>query len=142
MTRIVGKPRDLTSAIILGAIALSGWLLSAATSETGPIQTVASTQTSASANAGKLVVLESSVKDTTVRFGEELTVLVAIQNRGATPVKIPPDALLLNNDHWRQGGGSGSGIGTVPLVRQGSDGKQEIVIQPGESELLSCSILE
>src|SRR5207249_311653 len=77
-----------------------------------------------------------------ILFGDELVVLVTIQNQGKEPITIPPDALLLKNERWIQGGGSGSGVGESPLLRAGAYGKEEFTLQPGESVALSASNAE
>src|SRR5215831_620709 len=64
------------------------------------------TQTSSASQADKpttrpnLVVVASDVREQTIRFGEELVVLVTLQNQGKDPIKIPADALVLKNDGW------------------------------------------
>ena len=102
----------------------------------------ATSQTNNSATGGNLVVLGTDVRDKTIRFGDELVVLVTLQNQGTKPIKIPPNVLTLNNEKWIQGSGSGSGLGESPLVRTGVDAKEEFTLQPGESAALTASSIE
>lgn len=92
--------------------------------------------------AGTLVVVGSDVRDKTIRFGDELVVLITLRNQAAKPIRIPPNELMLNNEKWIQGGGSGSGLGESPLVRTGVDAKEEFTLQPGESAALTASSIE
>ena len=92
---------------------------------------------SQSANAGavsNLVVVSTEVRDKTVRFGDELPVLVTLQNQGREPITIPAGALLLENTRQRSESKEGVWLGEAKLVRAGVyDKEEQIVLQPGES---------
>ena len=95
-----------------------------------------------SRTAGNLVVVATNVRDKTIRFGDELVVLITLQNQGTKPIRIPLNALTLKNEKWIQGSGWGSGLGESPLVRTGVDAQDEFTLQPGESAALTASSIE
>ena len=95
-----------------------------------------------SRTAGNLVVLGTDVRDKTIRFGDELVVLITLQNQGTKPIRIPLTALTLKNEKWIQGSAGGSGLGESPLVRTGVDAQEEFTLQPGESAVLTASSTE
>src|SRR6185369_12300969 len=82
---------------------------------------------------GNLVVAASGARDQTIRFGDELVVLITLQNQGKSTIKIPADALVLKNDGWTGYPGGGSGLGESTLVRPGAFDKQEITLEPEQS---------
>ena len=131
------------SALKLGPAALAATILIclglvfAATHTKAQAQSTETPRAVKSAPPRNLVVVETDVREKTIRFGDELVVLVTLQNHGTKPVRIPPAALILNNERWVQGGGSGSGLGEYPLVPTGAYGKEEITLQPGESLALT-----
>jgi HEAT repeat protein len=105
-------------------------------------QTSSVTSRASNSAAGNLVVLGTDVRDKMIRFGDELVVLLTLQNQGTKPIRIPPNALVLNNEKWIQGSGWGSGLGESPLVRTGVDAQEEFTLQPGESAALTASSIE
>ena len=114
-----------------------------ATSRSRMAQTSSVTsQTSNSATGGNLAVLGTDVRDKTIRFGDELVVLITLQNQGTKPIRIPLNALMLKNEKWIQGSGWGSGLGESPLGRTGVDAQEEFTLQPGESAALTASSIE
>src|SRR5262245_29283156 len=99
-------------------------------------------QANTSATGAILVVVASEVKEKIIRFGDELVVQLILQNQGTKPIQIPADALLLSNEQWSQGSGSGSGLGEFPLLRTGVNGKEAFTLQSGESVALTGSSAE
>src|ERR1700730_2384561 len=102
-------------------------------------QSTATSRTGNSPTGGNLVVIGTDVRDKTIRFGDELVVLITLQNQGKEPIRMPSGALLLKNERWIQGSGWGSGLGEFPLARTGVYGKEEFTLQPGESVALTAS---
>ena len=131
------------SVAISAAIMTLGFGLSFVATPRSPMAQTSSVSSQTNNSAGaKLLVLATEVKEKTIRFGEELVVLITFQNRGAKAIRIPPNALVLNNEKWIQGSGEGSGLGESPLVRTGVYANEEFTLQPGESASLTASSIE
>jgi HEAT repeat protein len=114
-----------------------GLLFVAATaSPMAQTQSSATSQPSSSRTGGQLVIVGTDVRDKTINFGDELVVLVTLQNQGKEPIRIPTDSLVLKNEGWSNYSGYGSGLGESPLLRAGIFDKEEFTLQPGESVAL------
>jgi len=140
--KVSSDSRFRPSLFAVAAVALAIAFSFIATTQARMIETSAGSQTNSSSTRGNLVVLSTDLREKTIRFGDELVVLVSLQNQGTKPIKIPPVALLLSNKRWSQGSGSGSGLGESPLIREGADSKEEFSLQPGESVALTASSIE
>ena len=97
------------------------------------------TQSTNSPTGGSLVVVEPEARDKTIQFGDDLAVLLTLQNNGKQAIRIPGGALLLKNRGWSGCFGGGSGLGESPLILAGAHGKEEFLLQPGESAALTGS---
>jgi HEAT repeat protein len=92
--------------------------------------------------AGNLAVVEADLRDKTIQFGDQLDVLITLQNQGKEPITIRPGALVLENRGWSGYPGFGSGLGESILVRAGMHAKEAFTLQPGESVVLTGSNVE
>src|SRR5437868_3577812 len=111
-TRVFSIPRVLPTATAATIMTLVFGLSYVATSRSRMTQTSSVTsQTSNAATGGNLAVLGTDARDKTIRFGDELVVLITLQNQGTKPIRIPLNALMLKNEKWIQGSGWGSGLG-------------------------------
>ena len=125
--------------IILG---LGLLFISAPRLRTAQAQSQGTSKPGNSPAGGNLVVVGTDLRDKTINFGDELVVLITLQNQGKEPIRIPPDALLLKNDGWTGFPGGGSGLGESALTRAGVYGKEEFTLQPGETVALTGSNIE
>ena len=143
--KVIPISRIVPAAIAAGITILAFGFLFVSTPRSRKAQTQVSSadqQADSSRRGGNLVVAGTDVRDKTINFGDELVVLVKLENQGKDPITIPPGALVLKNEGWSGYPGSGSGLGERTLGRAGVNDQQKFTLNPGESVVLAGSNIE
>lgn len=123
--------------VVVGLILVGLSLTAKAQSSTPPSSSTAgegSTQ-----GSGSLIVIAGEARYKTIRFGDQLDIVVTLQNQGSEPISIEPGALILKNEGWTGFPGLGSGLGECPLTRLDESATGPITIQAGEVVILAGS---